>query len=122
MVKLVISINNRGELKECRDIQFANHNNIKGVDRMSLTIEKVNEYVHEQGYPAERDVQWLLENKRRNQVEETVENNYDMCDFERWQHLQDVLFGESDLQIDWETASKIVNLLWEKDIEVLELK
>jgi hypothetical protein len=122
MVKLVISINNRGELKECRDIQFANHNNIKGVDRMSLTIEKVNEYVHEQGYPAERDVQWLLENKRRNQVEETVENNYDMCDFERWQHLKDVLFGESDLQIDWETASKIVNLLWEKDIEVLELK
>lgn len=85
-----------------------------------LTIRETSEYMSKNGCPANNG-EWLLAIKRKGQAREAIQNNYDLCDFDRWQHLQDIFFGNDTEMLDWETSQKIINILYEKDIEVLEL-
>jgi hypothetical protein len=88
----------------------------------TVTKEEARAYLDGQGTSCPTD--WLLNLPRQSQVRETVDNVYDLCDFDRWQDLQDILFkgNNKDILLDWESSSKIINILYEKDIEVLELK
>lgn len=84
-----------------------------------VTLEEANNYLQRQG--TQTSGEWLLSLKRQNQVRELIDNNYDLCDFDRWQHIQDILFGNDVDELDWESSLKIINILYEKDIEALEL-
>lgn len=48
---------------------------------------------------------------------ESVENNYDVADFDTWKHLLQLF----DTDIPFQLAMDISSALWEEDIEVLEL-
>lgn len=85
-----------------------------------LTIQDTTEYMRINGCP-DNNGEWLLAIKRPDQAKEAIQNNYCLTDFDRWQQIQDVLFGNGTESLDWETSQKIIDLLYEKDIEVLEL-
>lgn len=89
-------------------------------DDCTVTEEEAEKYMARVGYPHDKG-DWLLGVKRQSQVRETIDNSYDLCDFDRWQHIQDVLFGNDTDMLDYESSQKIIDVLWEKDIEVMEL-
>lgn len=61
--------------------------------------------------------------KRPMQLLETIQNNYSVYDYDRWQHIQDLLFPNSDHTIQYTTAMEIVRVLYEnEDIDILNLK
>lgn len=82
-------------------------------------LDEINKYIETTG--ASMDGEWLLQLKRQNQVKELIKNGYNLCDFDRWQQIQDILFGNDYEELDWESSQKIIDILWEKDIEVLDL-
>ena len=88
-------------------------------DDCTVTEEETEKYMVRVGCPHDNG-EWLLEVKRQSQVRETIDNSYDLCDFDRWQHIQDVLFNNDTDMLDYESSQKIIDVLWEKDIEVLE--
>lgn len=55
---------------------------------------------------------------RREQHWEAIANDYELCDFDRWQHLQDVM----GLACSWGTFRSCNSELWEQDIEILDLE
>lgn len=85
-----------------------------------LTEEEVKEYMVRNGSP-DNDGKWLLEHKRPKQAIEAVKNDYDLLDFDEWQALQNVLFGDSGGEISFKTALKINSALWDEDISPLDL-
>ncbi len=94
-----------------------------------LTREQVEQYLIKQGYclddfnkPIKEHVDWFLyEPTHKEQIAETVLNNYDVCDFDRWMKIQRVLFGNEAEEIPFKTAMEIAQSLWEENIEVLDL-
>lgn len=53
---------------------------------------------------------------REEQIKELLENNLYLADIEGWLHLEKTLNAE----LDKETALGIINLLWEKDIHIMD--
>lgn len=97
---------------------------VKIKSNINLSEEEVINYLYAHGYPhPDRSlIDWFLEaTERKDQFVECVRKGYELCDFDRWQHIQNVLFNNSDLTIKYETAMKIDNALWEEGIETLEL-
>lgn len=89
-------------------------------DDCTVTAEEAEQYMNSVGYPHD-DGDWLLDVKRQSQVRETIDNRYNLCDFDRWQHIQNILFHNKTDMLDYESSQKIIDILWEKDIEVMEL-
>jgi len=89
-------------------------------DDCTVTEEEAEEYMRCVGY-AHDNGDWLLGIKRQSQVREAIDNRYDLCDFDRWQHIQNILFHNETDMLDYESSQKIIDILWEKDIEVMEL-
>lgn len=89
-------------------------------DDCTVTVEEAEQYMNSVGYPHD-DGDWLLEIKRQSQVREAIDNRYNLCDFDRWQHIQNILFHNETDMLDYESSQKIIDILWEKDIEVMEL-
>ena len=54
----------------------------------------------------------------QSEIDEAITKHYELADLDRWIHLMKVL----DMHIKWDTAMSINSTLWEKNIEVLELK
>lgn len=85
-----------------------------------LTYEAVVHYLRVQGYPdpSKCQIEWYLEPcEQHEQRAECVLRNYDLCDTDRWFHLQDVL----GMKMSFETALRIDSALWEEDLESLEI-
>ena len=85
------------------------------------TLEEAQEYLRGQGYPnAEFADNFLWGNRleRRAQFWECVKNNYDLPDFDRWQHFQNAIGGE----ITYREFMKIMEILYSHDIEIMEMK
>ena len=61
-------------------------------------------------YVLRETVDWFLSHPLRHQIIETVENNYDLCDFDDWMCLQNLL----DLEMPRKISDKINNFLWDK--------
>lgn len=84
--------------------------------------EEVEDYFKRNGRP-DADKDWIdnfichPNENRREQYWEAVANNYELCEFDRWQHLQDVFNAE----VPWDCFCTINNALYENDIEILEL-
>ena len=81
----------------------------------------MEDWFHRNGHPAP-DSDWVDEfidpcDSRKEQYWEAVLNDYELCDFDRWQHFQDVIQTECS----WKGFLSIMNTLWEEDIEILEL-
>lgn len=83
------------------------------------TLEEAKAYLRSQGFPEAEfaDNFCTMTGKRRAQFWECVRNNYDLSDFERWQHFQNVIKGE----ISWDKFCKIYHILNECDIEIMEM-
>ena len=83
-------------------------------------LEEAQAYLRNQGFPeaAFADSFCTMTGKRRAQFWECVRNNYDLADFERWQVFQDAVNGE----IPWDDFCKIGRILWEHDIEIMEME
>lgn len=75
-----------------------------------LTRELATKFVKEARCLDERAYQYKL----------AVVKGMDLCDFDRWIHLQDVIFGKNKGVLDIELAFDIIDLLYDKDIEILE--
>lgn len=96
----------------------------------NLTFEEVKAYLDKQGHEIDINnpthieiLKWFLNREeRKEQVIEAVRNHYDLCDFDRWQHIQRIIFGDDEKVLSFKTAMKISEALWEENIEVLELK
>lgn len=84
------------------------------------TLEEAQAYLRNQGFPEAEfaDSFCTMTGKRRAQFWECVRNNYDLSDFERWQVFQDAVNGE----IPWDDFCKIGRILWEHDIEIMEME
>ena len=86
------------------------------------TREQIVSYLKGQGYPMPDE--WAIEDfvlpdnyERRFQYWEAVAENIDMCDFERWQHFEDVI----GCLIDWESFRIIHGVFYKNDIDILEM-
>lgn len=93
-------------------------------DREDERRTKIVEYLKTHGYPNPDvdQIDWFLDYKKPEQVDYMIDNDLSLLDFDEWNHLQRVIFGGNDTQsLDYETCQKIGSLLWEKDIEVLEI-
>lgn len=88
-------------------------------DDCTVTEEEAEKYLKRNGISNHGN--WLLELKRQSQVREAINSDYDLMDFDRWQHIQDVIFGNDIDMLDYESSQKIIDILWEKNIEALEL-
>jgi len=95
---------------------------IQNLEISTLTFEQVKSYMEKQGSDGAKEyVDSLMEQPRKEQLAEAVKNDYHLCDFDRWQHLQDILFGNEGDTMKFETAMGISSALDEENIEVLEL-
>lgn len=87
-----------------------------------LTEKEVVDYLKRNGYPdAEFKDSFLNPPYRAEQHIECVRNGYDLCDFDRWQQVQDLIFGNETDTMKFETALKIDSALWEENIDTMEL-
>lgn len=94
-----------------------------------LTIEQITTYLVNIGYDKNCEsfndvLKWALEEQdkpRGQQFIEAVKNDMALCDYDRWQCLQDILFSNGNEMISSDAAFKIIDALWEEEIEVLEL-
>ena len=86
------------------------------------TREMIEDWFHRNGYP-EPSKDWIdtffwhPDEARREQHWEAVLNDYELCDFDRWQHFQDVM----TTACSWRTFKPIMDALYAEDIEVLDL-
>lgn len=87
-------------------------------------INNACEYNRKVRYITNGTVKYLMTHPHTEQVKYAIEN-LDLCDFDRWQAAQNLLFCITDNPsgtIPYETAAHIINALWDRDIEILELK
>lgn len=86
------------------------------------TREMIEDWFHRNGHPEPYKgwidkFFWHPDEDRREQHWEAVMNDYELCDFDRWQHFQDVM----GIECSWETFRPIMDSLWAADIEILDL-
>lgn len=83
-----------------------------------IVIEK---YLKGQGNPCpmrEEIAEWQHNGKNQWQYNECILNNYDLCDFDRWQYLQQIL----GTTFEFKTAMEIAGSLYvNEDIDVIDL-
>ena len=80
--------------------------------------DKVKRYASYNGVADQLTIASLMELYIEDkQFREAVENNYALCDYDRWKHFQNVIGTDKKK----ENFLQINNILWEEDIEVLEL-
>jgi len=65
--------------------------------------------------------EFINEAPRQGQAIEALKNAYDLCDYDRWQKLQDAVCKGEWVTLDWEKSMKIIDILYSVDIEVLDL-
>ena len=76
-------------------------------DDCTVTAEEAEQYMNSVGYPHD-DGDWLLDVKRQSQVREAIDNRYNLCDFDRWQHIQNILFHNETNMLDYEYSQKLL--------------
>lgn len=86
------------------------------------TYEEVEAYLKSQGHP-NPEKYWIEEwleppLDREQQYWETIYENYNLCDFDRWMHFEDTI---NDIEIPWNCFIKIMDALWQEDIDILEM-
>lgn len=87
------------------------------------TTEQIVEYYKRNGYPnpdkidiedfqmTEKDDELYM------QFWECIAEDYELCDFDRYIHFE----RRCNIKISYADFLKIMNVLWENDIEILEL-
>ena len=101
--------------------EFVNENR----NAVMPTRNEIVLYLERNGYPSYDDENKQLVEMfvlpdnydRRFQYWEAVKNDYELCEFERWQHLEDVIKHD----ISFDDFMKINNILYTNDVEILDL-
>lgn len=94
-----------------------------------LTFKQIITYLINIGYNKDSEnfndiIKWAIEEQnkpRGHQFIEAVNDDMALCDYNRWQYIQDILFGSSNEMISSDGAFKIIDILEEEGIEILEI-
>jgi len=98
----------------------ANKSTKEGKEKLNR-FRRILDYIESQGILNPDMAIWLYEYPRPEQVDYAIEH-LDFGDFERWDHLQYLLFrNDYSKSLDYKDAARIIDALWENDIEILEI-